>query len=105
MATDARTRRRRLALPLGLVWLGLLLFVVGRLLIALVHELIRLRPVGAATLIDRMSQLKPWAWKAPQALVPLAFLLAFLVLGVVGLWIVAIRRALGRDRLDGDGEI
>ena len=98
MATDWRTRLRRLALPAGVAWLGLLAVFVARACRLLAHELRRLAPVGLATIADRTSQLRPWPWKAPLALVAMALLVAVAAGCVAAAWIAALRRAPGRDR-------
>ncbi|MGZ3406628.1 MAG: hypothetical protein ACXVAN_09330 [Polyangia bacterium] len=94
---DTRARLRRLALPAGLAWLALLTGVVARFVLALVRDLGQLRPVGLATIADRMSQLKPWPWKAPQAFVPIALLVALAAAAVIAA-VVAAARATVRDR-------
>ena len=94
MATDVRERLRRLALPAGLVALAVVVAGVVRLAILLALEAGQLGAVGASTVLDRMSQLKPPPWKAPFLAVTLDATILVVAAGVVTLFVVAIRRAL-----------
>jgi hypothetical protein len=94
MATDVRERLRRLALPAGLVALAVVLAGVVRLAILLAYEAGQLRLVGANTVLDRMSQLKPPPWKGPFLVVTLDATILVVAVCVVVLFVVGIRRAL-----------
>jgi hypothetical protein len=92
MATDDRQKAAlRFASGLWLVVLLALLVALARLF---VRELGRLSGVTARTLLDRMSQLKPWPWKAPLSTLALALFVALLVATLAWLWIAAARRYL-----------
>jgi len=92
MATDPRQRLARLGLPLGLVALAFVLAGAIRLVVLLVRDLGQLYDVGGAVVADRMSQLKPWPWKAPLMLVWIGALVVVVVACAGASWWAAIRR-------------
>jgi len=96
MATDWRGRVRPLVAAAGWIWLALVLAWCARAGVLWWQELGRIRPVGAATIFDRASQLKPWPYKAPLSLVWLAAFLVVLAACVLTAWGVAVRRAARR---------
>jgi uncharacterized membrane protein len=96
MATDARARLQRFALPAGLVVIAALVAALVRFVVLFVHELGRIRPVGAALVVDRMSQLKPWPWKGGLGELAIALFVVGLVACVAALFIAALRSATTR---------
>lgn len=93
MATDARARLQRLALPAGLAVLAALVAALARFVVLFLHELARLRAVGAALVVDRMSQLKPWPWKGGLGELAIALFVVALVACVGAFWVAALRSA------------
>jgi hypothetical protein len=91
-------RHRMLALRWGLVALGAFGFVVVRFLGDFLDEWMTLRlRTDWRTLSARMSQLKPYVWKA-QTSGPVAVALAVLLVLVIGtLFVLGIRDALRPD--------
>jgi hypothetical protein len=94
MATDARARA---ALVIGAGWLALLAWQCIKLARVVGHDGAALRAVGARTLFDRASQLKPWLFKAPLSFVWLGAFLAALGAALLMMWLVALRRAVSRQ--------
>ena len=96
MATDLRARVSRLAMPVGLVVLAALVAALVRFVVLFVRELGRIRPVGAALVVDRMSQLKPWPWKGGLGELAIALFIVGLAACVAALWVAGLRSATTR---------
>lgn len=97
MTTDWRARAQRFAVLGGIVWLAVLLYALCVETAIVVHDFGSLRSVGAATIADRSSQLKPLPWKAPWAEWAAATFLLVLI-GCIAVSVVgAIRRAFSRQ--------
>jgi hypothetical protein len=98
MSADRARLRARLADALSLAVLCALLYGIWGLARIFAGHVKEFDLLTTDIVRDRMSQLKPWAWKAPRMTVALVVMLGGMLGVVVATWAAAVRAGLRARR-------